>query len=154
MTELDEGLEKWLKQVESATKLSINDQAEITGAGAKAYSEILKKNTPMSTESYSSARSVGHTNAKHGKKPRKSKHLRDSITYKAGFTMDGMKSGDTSVGFDSPYEALVARFVNNGTARMSAKQIKNMHFKDRSEVEATRVVLEAEASKYKEVTGL
>lgn len=154
MTDLAKGLDDWMNQVEDALKLTPTQRGEITGAGAEIYARILKRNTPMSTEGYIKGRSVGHNNAKHGKKPRKTKHLRDSITYKSGFTSDGIHTGSTSVGFDSPYQAMVARFVNNGIQGMSAKQIHNMHFKDKSEIEAKDAVLLAEAKKYKEVTGL
>lgn len=154
MSDLGEGLDKWMDQVDSALKLSIEDRGEVTGSGAQVYAQALEKNTPMSTESYTGGRSVGHTNRLHGKKPRKTKHLRDSITYRPGYTSDKIHSGSTSVGFDSPYQAMVARFVNNGVQNMSAKQIRNMHFMDRTTEEAKDRVLLAEAKKYKEITGL
>lgn len=154
MADLDEQLTKWIDQVENTLKLTPEQRGQITGAGAQAYAETLKKNTPVSDENYSSGRSVGHINSKHGKKPRKTKHLRDSITYKAGYTADKLHTGATAVGFDSDYQGMVARFVNNGTQNMSAKEIKNMHFMDRTNEEAKDTVLKAESAKYKEVTGL
>lgn len=154
MADLDEDLLKWYQKVEDAAKLSPKQKAEITGAGAKAFASALKKATPVSSENYNGGRSVGHNNALHGKKARKTKHLRDSITYKPGFTSDRLFSGDTSVGFEDKYQAMVARFVNNGTAGMSQKEVKNMHFIEKAQNEAKNEMLRAEAEKYKEVMGL
>lgn len=147
MVDFAEGLENLYKEFENATKLNVKKRSEVTGAGAHVFAEVLKQNTPMSGEDYNHGRSVGHMNAKHGKRPRKTKHLRDSITYKAGFDHNKLPTGDTAVGFDSKYSALVGRFVNNGTRDMSAKQLKNMHFFDRSAVEAREAVLKAEAER-------
>lgn len=145
MVDLANGLENWLDSVEKSANLSATKKAKVTGAGAAVFAEVLKKNTPVSGEDYLSGRSVGHTNAKHGKKPRKTKHLRDSITYRPGINHDKLPTGDTAVGFDSKYSALVGRFVNNGVRNMSAKQVKNMHFFDRSQTEARTSILKAEA---------
>lgn len=154
MADLSDDLLKWYEQIEKAAKLTPTQKAQVTGAGAKAFASVLKKGTPVSSEHYSGGRSVGHNNASHGKKPRKTKHLRDSITYKPGFTSDGLFSGDTSVGFEDKYQAMVARFVNNGTAGMSKKEIRNMHFIEKAQNEAQNELLKAEAKKYKEVMGL
>lgn len=154
VVDLDENLLKWYEQVEKAAKLTPTQKAEITGTGAETFASTLKETTPVSNENYSSGRSVGHDNALHGKEARKSKHLRDSIAYKPGFTSDGLFSGDTSVGFEDKYQAMVARFVNNGTAGMSQKKVKNMHFIEKAQNEAKNKMLKAEAEKYKEVMGL
>ena len=154
MVDLDEDLLKWYQKVEDAAKLTPTQKAQVTGAGAKVFASALKKATPVSSEHYSGGRSVGHNNALHGKKARKTKHLRDSITYNPGFTSDGLFSGDTSVGFEDKYQAMVARFVNNGTAGMSQKEVKNMHFIEKAQDEAKNELLRAEAEKYKEVMGL
>lgn len=154
MTDLSDDLLKWYEQIEKNAKLTPAQKAEISGAGAKAFASALKQTTPVSSENYSGDRSVGHNNALHGKKARKTKHLRDSITYKPGFTSDGLFSGDTSVGFENKYQAMVARFVNNGTAGMSQKEVKNMHFIEKAQNEVKNEMLKAEAEKYKEVMGL
>lgn len=154
MADLDKKLLKWYEQVEKAAKLTPTQKAKITGTGAEAFASTLKETTPVSSENYSSGRSVGHDNELHGKKARKSKHLRDSIAYKPGFTSDGLFSGDTSVGFEDKYQAMIARFVNNGTAGMSQKKVKNMHFIEKAQNEAKNKMLKAEAEKYKEVMGL
>ena len=154
MADLGENLLKWYEQVEKTAELASTQKAKITGAGAKAFSSALEQATPVSSENYSGGRSVGHNNTLHGEKARKTKHLRDSITYKPGFTSDGLFSGDTSVGFEDKYQAMVARFVNNGTAGMSQKEVKNMHFIEKAQNEAKNEMLRAEAEKYKEVMGL
>lgn len=154
MADLDEDLLKWYEQVEKTAKLTPTQKAKITGAGAKVFANSLKQTTPMSSENYNGGRSVGHNNQLHGKKPRKTKHLRDSITYKPGFTSDKLFSGNTSVGFEDKYQAMVARFVNNGTAGMSQKEVKNMHFIEKAQNRAKSEVLKAEAEKYKEMMGL
>lgn len=149
--DFDDKLEDWLKSVEKKYDLTAEQKSKITGAGAAVFAEVLKNNTPVSSERYNSGRSVGHTNWKHNEKPRKTKHLRDSITFKPGFTSGKIHSGNTTVGFDSKYQAMVARYVNNGTAGMSPKEIKNMHFIEKSQLEAKNAVLKAEAQAFKEV---
>lgn len=149
MADFAEGLDELYEKLEQAAKLNVKKRSEITGAGAQVFARVLKENTPISGENYNKGRSVGHNNAKHGKTPRKTKHLRDSITYRAGFNHDKLPTGDTAVGFDSKYSALVSRFVNNGTRDMSPKELKNMHFFDRSAVEARQAVLKAEAERMK-----
>ena len=143
MADFDKGLENWLKSIEEHANLSATKKAQVTGSGAAVFSQMFKKNTPVSGESYSKGRSVGHV------KGRKTKHLKDSITFKPGFNHDKLPTGDTAVGFDSKYSALVARFVNNGTRDMSSKELKNMHFFDKSQVEARDAILRAEAERMK-----
>lgn len=152
--DFDDKLEDWFKSVEKKYDLTAEQKSKITGAGAAVFAEALKKNTPVSSEHYSSGRSVGHTNWKHNERPRKTKHLRDSITFKPGFTSGKIHSGNTTVGFDSKYQAMVARYVNNGTAGMSPKEVKNMHFIEKSQLESKNAVLMAEAKAFKEVTNL
>ena len=149
--DLDDKLEDWFKSVEKKYDLTAEQKSKITGAGAAVFAETLKKNTPVSSEHYNSGRSVGHTNWKHNERPRKTKHLRDSITFKPGYTAGKIHSGNTTVGFDDKYQAMVARYVNNGTAGMSPKEIKNMHFIEKSQLEAKNAVLKAEAQAFKEV---
>lgn len=151
--DLDKQLDDWFEKVAKTADLNTSQKAEITGAGARAFARSLRSTTPVSSEHYNTGRSVGHTNAAHGQKGRKTKHLRDSITYVPGKTADKVAAGDTSVGFENKYYAMVARFVNNGTAGMSRKEIKNMHFIEKAQNQAKNAVMRAEAAKYKEVTG-
>lgn len=143
MVDLDKGLNDWLDKITKKVKLSTDQKTAITGEGAKTYAEVLKKNTPISHASYAHARSAGHG--------RKSKHMRDAITYKAGYEVNDGNTGDTSVGWEDKYNALVARFVNDGTRDMSQKEISNLHFKDHAEKEAADAVLKANAEKFREV---
>ena len=143
MTDFTEGLDGWLEKIEKRTNLSISQKSEITSAGAKAYAETLKAHTPYSHANYAHGRSAGHG--------RKSKHMRDAITYKPGYEINSGHTGDTSVGWGDKYNAMVARFVNDGTRDMSAKQIANLHFKDHAEKTAADAVPKANAEKYSEV---
>lgn len=152
--DLDKQLENWYQTIENKVNLTASQKGEITGAGAAVFTEALKANTPVSSEHYDCGRSVGHNNVSHGQKPRKTKHLKDSITFKPGFTAGKVHSGNTTVGFEDKYQAMIARFVNNGTAGMSPKEVKNMHFIEKSQLETKKAVLKAEAEAYKKVTGL
>lgn len=155
MADFDEQLNEWFDSVAKAVNLSLNEQSEITGAGAQAYQKVLKQNTPRSNVDYSlGGKSAGHANAKHGNKHRKTEHIADMITYKPGFEANGLHTGSTAVGWQGRYYAFIAKITNNGKKQMSAKQVKNMHFKDRSEKEAADAVRQAIAKKYREVTGL
>src|SRR5699024_5505452 len=145
MVDLANGLENWLDSVEKSANLSATKKAKVTGAGAAVFAEVLKKNTPVSGEDYLSGGSVGHTNAKHGKKPRKTKHLRDSITFRPGINHDRFPTGDTAVGYASKNTAFVGRFVNNVVRNMSAIKVNIIYFVDRSKTEARTAILKAEA---------
>ncbi|MES5177601.1 hypothetical protein ABVC56_11450 [Lactobacillus crispatus] len=79
--------------------------------------------------------------------------MRDAITYKAGYEINDGQTGDTSVGWEDKYNALVARFVNDGTRDMSQKEISNLHSKDHAEKEAADAVLKANAEKFREIFG-
>ena len=83
--DLDKGLNDWLDKITKKVDLSTSQKSAITGEGAKTYAEVLKKNTPMSHTSYAHARSAGHG--------RKSKHMRDAITYKAGYEVNDGNTG-------------------------------------------------------------
>ena len=152
--DLGKKLEDWYQQVEKAYTFTPAQKSKVTGAGAAVFAEVLKGNTPVSSEHYRTARSVGHINASHGLKPRKTKHLRDSITFKPGFTSEKVMAGDTTVGFEDKYQAMIARYVNNGTAGMSPKEVRNMHFIEKSQLMSRDAVLKAEAKALKEVMGL
>lgn len=141
--DLATGLEKWLKGIEENGALTAEKKTKVTGAGAEVFAKVLKANTPASGENYKNSRSVGHA------KGRKTKHLKDSITYKAGVNHDKLPTGDTAVGFEDSYSAMVGRFVNNGTRDMSTKEMKNMHFFEDSMVESREAVLRAEAERMK-----
>ena len=149
--DMGEFLDTWVNKVEKGMKLSAEDKAKITGAGAEAFSQVLHDRTPRSNEIYKRGRSAGHANAKHGNSHRKTKHLQDTITYKAGYTADKSHTGDTDVGYENKYYDFLAKIVNNGQHHMSEKRYANMHFLDKAQQEAKKAVKEAELKAYKEV---
>lgn len=149
--DMAEFLDSWADSVEKSIKLSAEDKAKITGAGAEAFSQVLHDRTPQSNEIYKRGRSAGHANAKHHNSHRKTKHLQDSITYKAGYNADKAHTGDTDVGFEGKYYDFLAKIVNNGQHHMSAKRYANMHFYDKAQEEARKPVEEAELKAFKEV---
>ncbi len=149
--DMGEFLDTWVNKVEKDMRLSAEDKAKITGAGAEVFSQVLHDRTPRSSEIYKRGRSAGHANAKHGNPHRKTKHLQDTITYKAGYTADKTHTGDTDVGFEGKYYDFLAKIVNNGQHHMSEKRYANMHFLDKAQQEAKKAVKEAELKAYKEV---
>lgn len=149
--DMGEFLDTWVNKVEESMKLSAEDKAKITGAGAEAFSQVLHDRTPRSNEIYKRGRSAGHANAKHGNSHRKTKHLQDTITYKAGYTADKSHTGDTDVGYENKYYDFLAKIVNNGQHHMSEKRYANMHFLDKAQQEAKKPVAQAELKAYKEV---
>ncbi|MDE6546950.1 MAG: phage tail protein [Lactobacillus sp.] len=149
--DMGEFLDIWVNKVEKGMRLSAEDKAKITGAGAEVFSQVLHDRTPRSSEIYKRGRSAGHANAKHGNSHRKTKHLQDTITYKTGYTADKTHTGDTDVGFEGKYYDFLAKIVNNGQHHMSEKRYANMHFLDKAQQEAKRAVEEAELKAYKEV---
>lgn len=120
-------LENWYQTIVNKTKLSAKDKAIITGAGAKIYASVLKDETPYNP------------------KIKTTKHLRDSITFTPGKTIDGTGTGDTDVGFDKS-KAYIARFLNDGTKKMQAT-----HFRDHALAKARDAVFSAEALAYKKL---
>lgn len=149
--DMGEFLDSWVDSVEQSMKLTPEDKARITGAGAEAFSQVLHDRTPRSNEIYRRGRSAGHANAKHGNSHRKTKHLQDTIIYKAGYTADKAHTGDTDVGWENHYYDFLAKIVNNGQHHMSPKRYANMHFVDKAQQEAKKVVTEANLKAYKEL---
>lgn len=145
--------DKWLDQVEKSTKLSVEDKAKITGAGAQAFADVLSKNTPRSDITYTKGRSAGHANAKHRNSHRKTKHLADSITHRDGYTADKLHTGDTDVGYEDHYYDFLARIINDGKHNMSPKQVSEMHFVDKSQAEAKDDVTKAMGNAARNVLG-
>ncbi|CCI82318.1 hypothetical protein [Lactobacillus hominis] len=149
--DLGDFLNGWIDNAEKGLTLSTKDKEKITGAGAEVFSQILRDRTPRSNEVYFRGRSAGHANAKHHNSHRKTKHLQDSITYKAGYTADKTHTGDTDVGFEDHYYDFLAKIINNGKHKMSDKELSNMHFIDKAQQASVRVVEEAELKAFKEV---
>lgn len=149
--DMGEFLDGWFSAIEKSLTFSAEDKAKITGAGAEVFRQVLHDRTPRSNEIYKRGRSAGHANAKHGNSHRKTKHLQDTITYRAGYTADKTHTGDTDVGFEEKYYDFLAKIVNNGQHHMSEKRYANMHFLDKAQQEAKKSVEEAELKAYKEV---
>lgn len=121
-------INKWLADVEDVAVPNVERRSEITGAAAAEFKKALRAETPRSGINYSGrGKRAGHT------KLRKREHLQDAITYKAGFTAEGLQTGDTDVGYRDHYFDFVARITNSGRrTRMSPKQLANLHFVDRA----------------------
>ncbi|KRN27745.1 hypothetical protein IV38_GL001959 [Lactobacillus selangorensis] len=128
MAEDFDGLNAWLDDIKKAVTLTTAQKAVITSAGAAAFAEVLKRNTPRS-------------------KRNKTEHLADMITYKPGFDIEGNFTGNTDVGFKKS-KAYIARFLNDGTKKMSAT-----HFFDKTVDEALVAAQEAEAAAYYTIVG-
>lgn len=145
------GLDQWINNIEKKTVLPHGAKAKITEAGANEFAEVLRKHTPRSNEIYNRGRSAGHANAKHGNSRRKTIHLQDSITYKAGQTIDKKNTGDTDVSFGDDYFNFLAKIINNGKHRMSDKEYGNMHFVDKARAESSETIHKVMADKYREM---
>ncbi|KGH73687.1 HK97 gp10 family phage protein [Oenococcus oeni] len=101
--DLDEQFKSWYENVVKTSQLTIKEQAQITKAAADAGAEVLKKET----------REKHYRDRKTGSDP----HLADSI-YAEANNVDGDKDGTAIFGFD-PKKAYIARFINDGTKRIS-----------------------------------
>jgi hypothetical protein len=77
--------------------MSVEDKAVITKAGAEVFEAELKR----------------VTKAKHYRKANSDLHLADSIVMQ-NTNSDGMKNGNSTVGFDEK-KAYIANFIENGT---------------------------------------
>lgn len=130
MTGLDDVLNGWLKDVESAQKLSIAEQAKITKAGA----DVLQKKIADETKSKHYSKKKRPVNG----------HMADSVIV-LNTDVDGAKTGVSTVGFDK-YHAGNARRLNDGT-----KRIKADHFIDNARDSATDAVMDAESKTYREI---
>ena len=125
--ELDAQMQSWLRGVKDLIP-DATVKSAMTAAEAKAYTEVLRKNTPRSD----------NKDSKYG-------HLQDNITIQKS-DVDGVVNGNSLAGFKK--KAYVARFLNDGTVKMSAT-----HFVDNSRREAQEAVFKAGMEVYKAKTG-
>lgn len=130
---------QWNQVLNDLTKhliLTSNEKALATGAGAEVYKKELHDDTPYNPR---------HKNG--------SPHLRDSIHYEIGKRYNGEKSldGSTDVGFTKGEKTTVAYIVNNGSRKMSPKEINNMHFMERAVEKSKEAVMAAEAGVLKAI---
>lgn len=130
--ELDEALEQWYHEVVKEVNLTVEEQAQITNAGAKVFEKKLYDVTPVSNN--------------------ESKHARDSILSQAK-DIDGDVNGKSTVGYGD--KAYIMRFMNDGTKFYPKKGSGNNHLGfynkliDSPKVQAE--VLAAEANVLKEI---
>ncbi|HJE97271.1 MAG TPA: HK97 gp10 family phage protein [Ligilactobacillus acidipiscis] len=127
---LTDGLEKWLNNVEEVAKLSTQERAEITDAGAQIYKNKLEAVTNAKHRS-------NHNDQKYG-------HMADNITSNKT-NIDGQQDGTSTVGWNNPYHAANARRLNNGT-----KKYKADHFVTNAQEDSINEVLAAEAKVYQQ----
>lgn len=146
MNDLDDVLKDFYEQVASKVNLTAEQKAQVTGAGAKAYAEVLKDETPVSNLDYNKAKKIGA-----GKNGLHDHHLRDGIIYKEGYTVDNIKTGDTDIGWNKEDDIALLGWVNDGVMKMSPKQMANLHFVQRAQQKAAGKIADAMSSKLAEV---
>lgn len=126
-------MQQWLAQVGGIVNLTIEEREEVNQAGADVLREKIAQAAPR------------NENRKLGKM----KHLADSVT---SGRLQGTKSdGNIAVGFktDDVNHARIARFNNDGTAKMPNP--KGLHFYDNALKEAEKDVNEAKRAKLAEI---
>lgn len=133
---LDNQLKHWINQVQQVANLSVDEQAEITKAGAEVFSRELKKVTPVSD--------------------RNKRHAKDHVVMQ-NTDIDGRKNGNSVVGYDKKH-AYYMRMMNDGTKyypRKKGKKFGGNHLNFYSKLFANNSVqnkvLEANAEKMKEI---
>lgn len=134
--DLSNQLKNWINQVQEATELSLDEQTEVTKAGAEVFKAELKKVTPVSD--------------------RNSDHAKNHVVMQ-NTDIDGNKNGSSVVGYDSE-KAYIMRFMNDGTKyypRKKGKKFGNNHLNFYSKLFANNAVqnrvLNANAEKLKEI---
>lgn len=133
---LSNQLKNWINQVQEVTELSVDEQAEVTRAGAEVFKSELKKVTPVSD--------------------RDSDHAKNHVVMQ-NTDIDGSKNGSSVVGYDKK-KAYLMRFMNDGTKfypRRKGKKFGGNHLNFYSKLFANNSVqnkvLEANAEKLKEI---
>lgn len=123
-------LDKWASDISNKIKLSAAQKAIINSAGAEVFYKVLREETPYNPHI------------------RTDKHMRDTIVYQPGKNVDNLPNGDTDVGWDKDH-AYIARIMNDGKKKMSAKEQAQLHFKDHAVEKARPLVEEAKARAYR-----
>lgn len=134
MTDLAGLMEDFGRRTEKLTVPDLATKKAMTAAGAKVFSEALQKETHA--RHYQAGRKIG-----------KMKHLADSITFD-NTDVDGIDNGNSVAGFTGRRDggidhARIARFLNDGT-----KYIAGDGFVDKTRIEASPLVFEAERKIY------
>lgn len=133
MVGLDKALEEWLETVQNVGNLSFAEQSRITHAGAEVFKEELAKATKE--KHYSK-----HKDPKYG-------HMADSVSVQKS-SVDGIRNGKSTVGWENRYHAQNARRLNDGTKKYRAD-----HFVTKVQNDSTvqKKVLLAEQAEYEEI---
>lgn len=126
-------LDDWLDNVEAVTsEISLEEQAEITKAGADVYADKLAKFTRE--KHYGSGHKYpGYAGGE--------LHMANDVRAQS-LNLGGELDGTSTVGFG--WTAYIARFHNNGT-----KFMKGDHFVENTRQESIDDILTAEAIAYK-----
>lgn len=134
MVGLDSALEDWLKQVKELTSLTPDEQAKITGAGALVFKEKLEETTRK--KHYDHKRESGSR-----------EHLADDIVIQKS-DVDNRKTGVSSVGWSDGMNANIARWLNDGSKKLTGDHfVTNLQNSD----EVKEAVLLAEKAEYDKI---
>lgn len=105
MSEYEEQMNAWLKQIEDSVDLTVEEKEEINGNGAKVLKEEIAKETR--SKHHNGYRKIGNM-----------PHLSDSVV--SGQIDGEPEDGHVGVGFSKKdyNHARIARFLNDGTVKM------------------------------------
>ncbi len=133
MVGFDDALEEWLKTVQNIGDLTLAEQSRITQAGAEVFKDELAKATKE--EHYSK-----HKDPAYG-------HMADSLSVQKS-SVDGIRNGKSTVGWENRFHAQNARRLNDGTKKYRAD-----HFvtKVQNDSAVQRKVLLAEKEEYDKI---
>lgn len=105
MSDYEDQMNAWIKQIKAAVDLTVEEKEEINNSGAKVLQEEIAKETR--SKHYNGHRQVG-----------KMPHLADSVV--SGQIDGEPEDGHVGVGFSKKdhNHARIARFLNDGTIKM------------------------------------
>lgn len=112
---------------------NMEQKKKITQAGANVLEKNIRRVTPVSKLKYN----------KNGGKSYKTTHLKEYVMSQ-DTNVDGQEDGSSTVGFGK--KAYIARFLNDGTVKMSAT-----HFVDNAVNESKEEVLLANKAEYDKI---
>ena len=112
---------------------NMEQKKKITQAGANILEKNIRRVTPVSKLKYD----------KNGGKSYKTTHLKEYVMSQ-NTNIDGQEDGSSAVGFGK--KAYIARFLNDGTVKMSAT-----HFVDNAVNESKKEVLLANKAEYDKI---
>lgn len=138
MSNFENSLQGWLDQVGGLVNLTIEEREEINNSGA----EVLQSKLTAVTHS-----KHYRPPAENGKSKRKVAHLADSVVT-GPLEGNRNKAGDVAVGFSKTdaNHARIARFLNDGTAKMQGD-----HFWDNAISDVSENIQAKQASTIKQI---